>query len=674
MNKIHPLACVSPKAKIGENVEIGPYAYIDDEVEIGDGSKIHPHAVIYNYVRIGKDSEVFPGAVVGAIPQDLKFDGEVTYVEIGDRVTIRECARLGIEFTMNCAASGGTLNRFVDGKVHESDVTSRDAVIEHLDAVLGPILKRVPEHVGKTFSHIYSVSYEGNVKKGVTWRTIKDTFYATMREWAHVHGLKVYSESGGPWHGNSASTLLDCDQIDLLSHNDFPQGEFWPLKEYGESPDVGHANRNGRFFLRGIVLAARREGSGIASMEAFTHMFRHYSVDPSFLKPLADIAFADGANRLVWHTFTSSPKKFGVPGMEFFAGTHINRNMTWHREAAAFVKYLGRCQAMLQRGEYIDDGEFKDVKTRYYGFGRFRKDEKTQFTKIHRRCGDVDFFFVAGEGRGEVEFNASCEGRTVELWDAVTGGRARCPQRAVGGKTRISLDLPVGGSCFVVFSPAGSSVPLDRERVGRASLPADAIPVTNVWRVSFAFHDGIAAAPPAPITMETLRDWTTCGTTGEVASTSVRYFSGTATYRTKVTVGSCVPHDRRRASLPTFLSLGKVPTGLAHVFVNGVDCGVAWCAPWKVDVSTAIRDGENEIEIRYTNNWYNRLVGDCFREPGQRVTRSTLRYWSSSRKDMSGKGRPHRRTRYSGPSADDPLQPSGLLGPISIEVCNGGKQ
>ena len=51
MSKIHPLACVSPKAKIGENVEIGPYAYIDDEVEIGDGTKIQPHAVIYNYVR-----------------------------------------------------------------------------------------------------------------------------------------------------------------------------------------------------------------------------------------------------------------------------------------------------------------------------------------------------------------------------------------------------------------------------------------------------------------------------------------------------------------------------------------------------------------------------------------------------------------------------------------------
>ena len=94
MSNIHPLAFVSPDAQLGENVEVGPYAYIDKDVVIGDNCKIHPHAVIYSYVGMGHDCEVFPGAVVGAIPQDLKFDGEVTYVEIGDRVTIRECATI----------------------------------------------------------------------------------------------------------------------------------------------------------------------------------------------------------------------------------------------------------------------------------------------------------------------------------------------------------------------------------------------------------------------------------------------------------------------------------------------------------------------------------------------------------------------------------------------------
>ena len=94
MAKIHPLATVHPNAKLGENVEVGPYAYIEEFVEIGDGCRILPHATIFNYVKMGKNCCVFPGAVIGAVPQDLKFDGEVTYVEIGDNVNIRECATI----------------------------------------------------------------------------------------------------------------------------------------------------------------------------------------------------------------------------------------------------------------------------------------------------------------------------------------------------------------------------------------------------------------------------------------------------------------------------------------------------------------------------------------------------------------------------------------------------
>ena len=94
MANIHPLATVHPNAKLGENVEVGPYAYIEEHVDIGVGSNILPHATVFNYVKMGKNCTVFPGAVVGAIPQDLKYEGEETYVEIGDNVNIRECATI----------------------------------------------------------------------------------------------------------------------------------------------------------------------------------------------------------------------------------------------------------------------------------------------------------------------------------------------------------------------------------------------------------------------------------------------------------------------------------------------------------------------------------------------------------------------------------------------------
>lgn len=578
--------------------------------------------------------------------------------------SIRECARLGLEFTMNASASGGTLNGFIDGKEYETDVMNRDEVVAHLDRAIGPLLKRVPELVGTTFTHIYSVSYEGSVKTGGSWSAIKDTFYATMKDWAHSHGLKVFSESGGPWAFGATSAKLDCDQLDLLAHNDFPQGEFWVLDDCLEGPFARHANRGGRFYQRAAVLSARREGRRIVSLEAFTHMLRHWSVEPSTLKPLADIAFVDGANRLVWHTYSCSPKKFGVPGAEYFAGTHINGNVTWHDDAVAFINYLWRCQAMLQRGEYVDDGEFVNVSTNYHGWGRYRKDDNAQFTTTHRREGDADWFFVVGEGKGKVALNASCEGRAVEIWDPVTTTRKVVAGEAMpDGKTLVELNLPVGGSAFVVFAPDCAGEKSRVERVERVEIG-----VTNAWNVSFAYHRGISAAPPAPVTMETLRDWTSFGEDGKVASTELRYFSGTATYRTTLTLPNSSTPPLLHSSTRT-LSLGELPTGLAHVFVNGVDCGIVWCAPWEADISRAVRAGKNEIEIRYTNNWYNRLVGDCFLPAENRVTCSSVHYWSVPRRKPETKSRwPLLPTIHSGPSVSDKLQPSGILGPVSVVV------
>lgn len=93
---------VHPNAKIGANVTISPFCYIAENVEIGEGAWIGPHVTIFDYVKIGKNCRIFPGAVIGAIPQDLKFAGEVSYVEIGDNVTIRECATVN----RGTAASG----------------------------------------------------------------------------------------------------------------------------------------------------------------------------------------------------------------------------------------------------------------------------------------------------------------------------------------------------------------------------------------------------------------------------------------------------------------------------------------------------------------------------------------------------------------------------------------
>lgn len=91
---IQPLAYIHPNAKISRGVTVDPFAVIHGDVEIGEGTWIGSNVTIMDGARIGKNCRIFPGAVIAAIPQDLKFDGEKTTVEIGNHVTIRECVTI----------------------------------------------------------------------------------------------------------------------------------------------------------------------------------------------------------------------------------------------------------------------------------------------------------------------------------------------------------------------------------------------------------------------------------------------------------------------------------------------------------------------------------------------------------------------------------------------------
>jgi UDP-N-acetylglucosamine acyltransferase len=91
---ISPLAHIHPNAQLGKDITVDPFAVIEDEVTIGDGTHVMTHAVIMKKVVIGKSCKIFPGAVIGAIPQDLKFNGEETIVQIGNNTTIRECVTI----------------------------------------------------------------------------------------------------------------------------------------------------------------------------------------------------------------------------------------------------------------------------------------------------------------------------------------------------------------------------------------------------------------------------------------------------------------------------------------------------------------------------------------------------------------------------------------------------
>ena len=125
---IHPTAVIDPGAELGKDVTVGPFAVIGPKVTIGEGSSIGSHAVVESHVRMGKGNRIHSFASVGAIPQDLKFKGEESWVEMGDRNIIREYA------TVNRGTSGGGgVTRIGSGTLvmaychvaHDCDVGSR---------------------------------------------------------------------------------------------------------------------------------------------------------------------------------------------------------------------------------------------------------------------------------------------------------------------------------------------------------------------------------------------------------------------------------------------------------------------------------------------------------------------------------------------------------------------
>ncbi|MGE0566930.1 MAG: acyl-ACP--UDP-N-acetylglucosamine O-acyltransferase [Bacteroidia bacterium] len=122
---ISNLAYVHPKAQIGNNVTIEPFATIYGDVVIGDNCWIGPNSVIMDKTRMGKNNKIFPGAVVGAIPQDLKFKGEESLVEIGDNNSIRECVTI----------NRGTLDRMTT-KIGNNNLLMAYTHLGH-DCILG---------------------------------------------------------------------------------------------------------------------------------------------------------------------------------------------------------------------------------------------------------------------------------------------------------------------------------------------------------------------------------------------------------------------------------------------------------------------------------------------------------------------------------------------------------
>jgi len=196
-------------------------------------------------------------------------------------------------------------------------------------------------------------------------RTLADLIatndYIVFARHAHALGMGIHPESGGP-HAAPIDALMN------LGISDLPMGEFWARAKTHRVKD------DERFFVKQTSSAAHIYGKRIALAEAFTSIGPQWERDPRMLKPTFDRAACEGHNLTMWHTFDCSPPEMGLPGQDYFAGTHLNPQVTWWDQAGAFIGYLNRCQFVLQQGLPVSDVLY------YYGenipsFVRLKRDD-----------------------------------------------------------------------------------------------------------------------------------------------------------------------------------------------------------------------------------------------------------------------------------------------------------
>ena len=179
-------------------------------------------------------------------------------------------------------------------------------------------------------------------------RTVADliaiNYYDRFAEHAKARGLGTHPEAGGP-HG------APIDALENFRSSSYPQTEFWAESGWHRVTDEE------RFFVKEASSAAHIYGKTLVAAEGLTSMnLAAWSESPGTnLQPTFDHALTEGLNRLFWHEFTSSPAEYGLPGEEYFAGTHLNPNVTWWRQSAPLLLAFNRAQFLMQQGGSVSD-------------------------------------------------------------------------------------------------------------------------------------------------------------------------------------------------------------------------------------------------------------------------------------------------------------------------------
>jgi hypothetical protein len=252
--------------------------------------------------------------------------------------------------------------------------------------------------------------------------------------------------------------------------------------------------------------------------------------------------------------------------------------------------------------------------------------EKAPVLYVHRQTANESIYWLnsRSDESNDAEISFRSTGRVPMIWHPQTGRIEAVSYRIVNGRTVIPLHVDSWDAYFVIFGKPTTTMSFTKPARTETTVAS----LTTPWRVQFP----MATGDPRSLTLADLTSWT------DNADTTVKYFSGTGTYQTSFTLPEVVKNGQY------ILDLGEVKN-LAEVIVNGKNVGIAWKKPFRLDITEAVKAGNNQFEIRVTNLWPNRLIGDA-QPDAVKTTFTTMPFYQ----------------------ATSPLLPSGLLGPVQVRV------
>jgi hypothetical protein len=256
-----------------------------------------------------------------------------------------------------------------------------------------------------------------------------------------------------------------------------------------------------------------------------------------------------------------------------------------------------------------------------------KPESNSELLFVHRKLEDIDIYWVNNRNNRveNVEAIFRVTGKAAEIWHPETAKIEEASYNIADGHTKVPLRMEPNDAVFVVFRKKTNTSSLKLTQPTEAQLAE----IDGPWNVRFQPNRGA----PAGIVLDQLIPWS------ENANPGVKYFSGTGTYNKTIQA----PADWFKTGTQIWLDLGSVKN-LAEIIVNGKSLGIVWKTPFRVNMTEALKQGENVLEVKVTDLWVNRLIGDQQPDTKTKITYTTQPFYQT----------------------DSPLVPSGLLGPVKI--------